>query len=462
MSETEEVPLTKASPKGKSSGDDIKKGYLLAFVLVVGLGSFQFGYSIGSFTNLQDDFAAIFKWDDDEKAFKSSVITSICQLGSACGALGIGSFTKFGRKNCLLFVNLFVLIGSGIAIIENEVAIIIGRFIYGLATGSFSVLVPGFIGIMFAFLMAIPIPETPTQADMDQFLVSDYWRVLFALPIAIGVIQCLLLLSVFNYDTPKYHKQHNQHAKLNELMGKIYQPHKVQDRIDDILIESGKNQEISYKDTFCNPRYYFATFIGCTLSMLQQLSGINAVMLYASEIFKKVGWSPRLGSALTGVINMVSTFGALFLLAKVGRKTLLWLGSFAMGCIHIGLGIAYFYVNDSEAAKACCVVFIFLFIILFEFSLGPIPWLFMAEIMTPKGLSIAILINWIATLGIAIATPFLISGELFIVFGVFCVICGLFSLILLKETKGLNEAQILALYSKEQQGVKYKEMHKNG
>lgn len=88
----------------------------------------------------------------------------------------------------------------------------------------------------------------------------------------------------------------------------------------------------------------------------------------------------------------------------------------------IALGIVYKFVDESEALKILAVIFILVFVMLFEFSLGPIPWLYMAEIMTDKGLSIAILINWILTLTMAIITPFLIGPALFIAFGIFCVI----------------------------------------
>lgn len=88
----------------------------------------------------------------------------------------------------------------------------------------------------------------------------------------------------------------------------------------------------------------------------------------------------------------------------------------------IGLGIAFFYLEDSESAKTLCVVFIMLFVVLFEFSLGPIPWLYMAEIMTDKGLSVAVLLNWLMTLAMAIATPYIISGGLFIGLGGMCAI----------------------------------------
>lgn len=88
----------------------------------------------------------------------------------------------------------------------------------------------------------------------------------------------------------------------------------------------------------------------------------------------------------------------------------------------IALGICFFFLKSSHAAQIFCVVFIMLFIVFFEFSLGPIPWLYMAEIMTDKGLSIAILLNWLMTIIMAIATPYIISGYLFIVFGGLCAV----------------------------------------
>jgi hypothetical protein len=86
------------------------------------------------------------------------------------------------------------------------------------------------------------------------------------------------------------------------------------------LIETGKSSSPTYAMTFCHPRYLTATFVGCTLSLLQQLSGINAVMFYSSNIFKKIKWSAKAGSALVGFVNMISTFGALLLL---GSNTIL-------------------------------------------------------------------------------------------------------------------------------------------
>lgn len=99
----------------------------------------------GNFSNLQDDFAVIFGWDADQQKSMSAIITAICQLGAAFGAMGMGSFIKYGKWNLLLATNLFVISGSGIALIAHPAAIIVGRFLYGFASGSFSCIVPAYI-----------------------------------------------------------------------------------------------------------------------------------------------------------------------------------------------------------------------------------------------------------------------------------------------------------------------------
>jgi hypothetical protein len=70
---------------------------------------------------------------------------------------------------------------------------------------------------------------------------------------------------------------------------------------------------------------------------------------------------------------------------------------------------------------------------MFEFSLGPIPWLYMAEIMTDKGLTLAVVLNWIWTLTIAIITPFLVSGPFFIVLGGLCAVVSQFYVLIIIE-----------------------------
>lgn len=126
------------------------------------------------------------------------------------------------------------------------------------------------VGIMISFFLGIFIPEFPLQNpdDKTSFYVLHYWKVMFSIPIAISLIQSSLIFSVFNYDTPKYLKQHNKVSQLNELMGRIYDHSFIQERIDAITIDEGQQtQSPTYKEVFFHPRYRLATFYGCMLSL---------------------------------------------------------------------------------------------------------------------------------------------------------------------------------------------------
>jgi hypothetical protein len=125
-------------------------------------------------------------------------------------------------------------------------------------------------------------------------------------------------------------------------MGKIFEPQHVEERIKMIMVDESKSgAQISYTETLCDPRFRRATYVGCILSMFQQLSGINAVMFYSNQIFANTSIAPTTGTALVGVVNMVSTLLSSILLAYFGRRTLLWTLSFAMSATLVGLGIAY-------------------------------------------------------------------------------------------------------------------------
>ena len=141
---------------------------------------------------------------------------------------------------------------------------VIGRFIQGLSAGTFSVFVPSFIneitptelkgpigsstqlfitlGILISYLLGIPLPDCDTKVTekssnlfcngegtnlrhvyyKDGFIGNDYWRVVFAIPISISILQSILLFTAFNYETPKFLKTHGNEAELNVIMGKLY------------------------------------------------------------------------------------------------------------------------------------------------------------------------------------------------------------------------------------------------
>ena len=127
------------------SGTGINKGFVLAFVLVIGLGSIQFGYSIGVFNSMQVDFLQVFEIPTKDEDFWKSLITSACSLGAAIGSLFSGPFQRFGKKTCIHATNLILIIGCGLTLVHIKEVVVAGRFLFGLTAGAFSVFVPSFI-----------------------------------------------------------------------------------------------------------------------------------------------------------------------------------------------------------------------------------------------------------------------------------------------------------------------------
>ena len=166
-------------------------GFLLSFIFVIGLGSIQFGYSISVFNPLQQAFNVFLEWPDDKKDLYQSLITAMCSTGAAIGAFGSGYFSKYGKKRVIIAANLFVVVGLSITMIEDTIVIIIGRFIYGISAGIFSVYVPGFIneicpnelkgpigaltngliciGCLIASLLGLAVPDITKQEDKDKY-----------------------------------------------------------------------------------------------------------------------------------------------------------------------------------------------------------------------------------------------------------------------------------------------------
>jgi MFS family permease len=142
------------------------------------------------------------------------------------------------------------------------------------------------------------------------------------------------------------------------------------------------------------------------LALVQQLSGINAVIFYSKNIFTQdqdpgydTANAARTGTVIVGVVNWASTMMAIPLLSKFGRKKLLLGGQVAMIATFIVLAVLAII-----KVPIGIIIFTLVFVAFFEFSIGPILWLYCAEVMTENGMAAASLITWLCTIFFGLAT----------------------------------------------------------
>ena len=211
-----------------------------------------------------------------------------------------------------------------------------------------------------------------------------------------------------------------------------------------LLEEKGSIKEL------LQPGFRTALIVGIVLALFSQITGINAIIYYAPEIFKSIGFgtnSALLQTVIIGVINTIFTFIAIWLIDKTGRRPLLLWGVSGMAICLFAVGLM-FYLDVSSSPWL--LVFIHGFVGSFSASLGPIPWVLISEIFPTKirgaAMSIAIFTLWIGVILITQFFPMLWDGIggafTFWIFMINAIILVIFTYKVIPETKGKTLEEI--------------------
>jgi len=151
---------------------------------------------------------------------------------------------KSGKWNLLMVTNVIAIVGSVLTLYDNMKVICVGKFIFGLAMGGYSVYCPNFlnetvplewkgpiwtitnsmvaVGILIPSLFGLYFPENMNQTHTATFQVQHYWRVIWAFPILIACLQMSMLCCCFRFDTPVELKKRGEMEKLRVVLGKLY------------------------------------------------------------------------------------------------------------------------------------------------------------------------------------------------------------------------------------------------
>lgn len=195
-----------------------------------------------------------------------------------------------------------------------------------------------------------------------------------------------------------------------------------------------------------------ALIVSVGLFLLQQLSGINAVIYYAPTVFKETGFDSHATQILAtigvGVVNVAMTVVGMMLIDRIGRRRLLFIG-FAGTALSLGL-IAVAAATDAKSLDILALAGLVLYIAAFAASIGPLPWVMMSEIFPLHarglGMSVASLANWGFNFIVVFSFPVLVSslglGGVFAIYTLACLIGIIFTFKLVPETNGVSLEEI--------------------
>ena len=385
--------------------------WLLSLIsIVAAIGGFLFGYDTGVISGallyIKKDFL-IMTW-------QTELIVGIASFGSIIGALSGGFLNdRFGRKAVVLLSGLlFIFSAIGLALADSIGELIFWRIVVGLAIGISSSTTPLYIaelvprsmrgklvtinqlaitiGILMAYLMGLV------------FVRSGSWRVMFALAAVPALIQ-FVIMSFFS-ESPRYlikvGKVGQAFRVLSRLRGSEEGVRLEVEHIKKVCV----HDRVSLKELFA-PAIRPALLAGIGLTVIQQLTGINTIIYYSAIVFQLVGLRSDIAtldaSIWVGVVNVLSTFIAIYLIDRVGRKPLILCGLGGMIVTLFVLGIALHKdILPPHIAGVVALVCILVYIASFAYSLGPGGWLVNSEIyplhVRGKAIGIATCSNWVA------------------------------------------------------------------
>ncbi|KAK9246266.1 general substrate transporter [Lipomyces tetrasporus] len=211
-----------------------------------------------------------------------------------------------------------------------------------------------------------------------------------------------------------------------------------------------KLEVLQYEDILSNKSSFRRVFIGSTMMFLGQFMGCNALIYYAPTIFGQLGLDGNTTSLLAtgvyGIINCLSTFIALFLIDKVGRRVLLMWGAIGTGLsllfVAAIIGTHHNNLSESSLAGWIGIILIYTYDVNFSYSWAAVCWVLPSEIfplaIRSKGISLTTSATWINNFIVGLVSPKMletITYGTYIFFAAFCFIAYVFALRFVPETR---------------------------
>jgi SP family galactose:H+ symporter-like MFS transporter len=382
--------------------------YVLLVASVAALGGLLFGYDTGVISGAILFISRDFSLSTRLQEFTISVVLVGCIGGAAiAGAVA----DAIGRRLTLLAAGVIFLIGAlASAFTPDETILLVGRFIVGIGIGFSSVVAPLYISevapatvrgaLVSLYQFAITVGILGAYAIDYAFAPGGDWRWMLGFALVPSLI--LIVGMVFMPESPRYLFKRGHDSRARDELQRI-----AQNPADSVLEESSIRESLKLKGAgfaaFRVPAVGLALFIGVSLALLQQVTGINTVIYYGPQIFQMAGIGSAsasiLAQTLVGTVNVLLTLVAIFFVDRLGRKPLLYIGLGGMFLALTALGAAFAQAHLSGSLATIALASMMVYVGCFAFSLGPIVWLLISEIfplpVRGLGMSISTLANWV-------------------------------------------------------------------
>jgi SP family sugar:H+ symporter-like MFS transporter len=448
--------------------------YVLFISAVAAIGGFLFGFDSGVINGTVGALEKSFEITGLGTGFSVASVL----LGCAVGALLAGPLSdRYGRKPLMLITAvLFAISSIGSGASHEITEFIIFRLVGGLGIGGASVLVPAYIaevapaslrgrlatlqqlaivvGLFAAFLSNFTIASISGGAERILWLDFQAWRWMFwveLIPSAVYLIGAITIPESPRYLVAKGDVDRakevfrrispgTETAQVNDVQRSLHGEAKP--RLSDLLIAGSK-------------RIHPIVWIGIALSVFQQFVGINVVFYYGAELWEAAGYDESQAlfiNLIGGTTNIVSTFVAIALIDRIGRKPLLLIGSIGMtvtlGALTWIFSTAGLDAEGNLALSASngtlALITANVYVFFFGMSWGPVVWVLLGEMFNNRirgaALAVAASAQWLANFMVTMTFPALLTsiglGGAYSIYASAAFISIFFVMRFVKETRG--------------------------
>ncbi len=442
--------------------------------MVAALGGLLFGYDwvvIGGAKPFYEKYFDIVQSPNLQGWAMSSAL-----IGCLLGAVVSGVFSdRYGRKRLLIFsAFLFSLSAIGTGASNTFILFILYRILGGIGIGMASNLSPMYIaevspasmrgkfvslnqltiviGILLAqvanWQIAEPVAPNATNSEiLASWNGQTGWRWMFW---AETIPACLfLVLMFFVPESPRWLAKNGNKNRVLAILAKIggaeYAQTEYNSINESLISDPGK---VNFKDLLA-PKMKKILLIGIVLAAFQQWCGINVIFNYAEEVFAAAGYGVSdilFNIVVTGSVNLVFTFVAIYTVDKLGRRALMLLGAGALAGIYAFMGAAYYF----HISGWPLLLLVIMAIACYAMSLAPVTWVVLSEIFPNRirgaAMAVATVSLWLACFLLTYTFPLLnnamgASGT-FWLYGIICLVGLVYIYKNLPETKGKTLEEI--------------------
>ena len=426
--------------------------YLVKSTVVAALGGLLFGFDTAVISGATQALTHKYQLTP----FLEGVTVAAALWGTVLGSLLAGfPGERYGRRDSLRIMAVFYMVSAlGCALAWNWIALVVFRFIGGLGIGGSSVLGPMYIAeiappkmrgrlvgfFQFNVVLGILLAYFSNYVISRRNLGAFEWRWELGVAALPATLFFIMLFAI-----PRSPRWLAKQGRVEEarsvlkLTGEEDYERELQDIVESIEVERGQAGERLFSG-----KYRFPIFLAVSIGLFNQLSGINAILYYLNDIFAHAGFSKisgNLQAVAVGATNLLFTVIAMSVIDKLGRRTLLLVGSVGTALCLAGVATIFFTLSH----QTFLVWLLIGYIAFFAFSQGAVIWVYISEVfpntVRAKGQSLGSFSHWFMNALISGIFPLMAAASgayPFVFFSLMMVLQFFVVLLVYPETKGLS------------------------